>query len=746
MPHSRTRQEAFRGPRVRASARQPSTLLDLGSFLCEKRPCRLPGAEPLALRQDPPTWHLRPVPGVPSVSVSYAAVTNDPKPGGSKQRFLQRGCPTPLLWVHWPPRAPGRWPPGPMLPSGPPGPFLLLVQGLGVGLRAGVRRGDPAWGPPLSQRPAGTEGGPRRPAPLSHAPAGRPALRPRRHGVLQHVHGAVGRAAPGVLEAHARHAGLPLGLLRLRGHGGEASAPVRRLGPHHGREPHHRRGRAPLPPQEPGAPHAGGLRGHPDDGGRGHHVPAVRHPVPRHHGRAGVPVGERRAGGLGLPHRQPHGLRGEPRRHPHPFPGLRGPGPRPDQMGDAPDTDRVRGRLHPQGVCLPVRQLLLLAHLRCLLQGQVCGVPRQLPHLVWSPQRGVRGRGLPDGAGAGAPGHHGGQAGHQQRAGDPRPEAQGLVAEVAAAPQEEGGGGPGALGGRLPAAALRGPVRGVPGNGAAVRLRHGLRGRLPARAALRAAQQLGRAAPGRAQVRLRVPAPGGRARPGHRHLVPRPRGHHAPGGRQQRGARNQPWDLPRYRAFRDDDGHYSQTYWTLLAIRLAFVIVFEVCGGPPAPLGPHGVAPPCRLPTRHGQTGGAASWHFLLWHRAHVLSQAQAAGHPWAMQGQVVPGPRSPLFCTAQSSPVHSWSRCHSRACLGRGCEAPCSQPSHLACLQHVVFSVGRVLDLLVPDVPESVEIKVKREYYLAKQALAENEPLFGTDGAKDGRPLGPEASPGPQA
>ncbi|XP_058389354.1 anoctamin-7 [Diceros bicornis minor] len=71
----------------------------------------------------------------------------------------------------------------------------------------------------------------------------------------------------------------------------------------------------------------------------------------------------------------------------------------------------------------------------------------------------------------------------------------------------------------------------------------------------------------------------------------------------------------RYRAFRDDNGHYSQTYWNLLAIRLAFVIVFE-----------------------------------------------------------------------------------------------------------HVVFSIGRILDLLVPDIPESVEIKVKREYYLAKQALAENE------------------------
>ncbi|XP_035162246.3 anoctamin-7 isoform X6 [Callithrix jacchus] len=91
----------------------------------------------------------------------------------------------------------------------------------------------------------------------------------------------------------------------------------------------------------------------------------------------------------------------------------------------------------------------------------------------------------------------------------------------------------------------------------------------------------------------------------------------------------------RYRAFRDDHGHYSQTYWNLLAIRLAFVIVFE-----------------------------------------------------------------------------------------------------------HVVFSIGRVLDLLVPDIPESVQIKVKREYYLAKQALAENEALFGTNGAKDEQTQGSELSP----
>ncbi|XP_062943177.1 uncharacterized protein LOC134370117 [Cynocephalus volans] len=49
------------------------------------------------------------------------------------------------------------------------------------------------------------------------------------------------------------------------------------------------------------------------------------------------------------------------------------------------------------------------------------------------------------------------------------------------------------------------------------------------------------------------------------------------------------------------------------------------------------------------------------------------------------------------------------------------------------------VLDLLVPNIPESVEIKVKREYYLAKQALAENEALFGTHGAKVDQPHGSE-------
>ncbi|PKU43148.1 anoctamin-7 [Limosa lapponica baueri] len=41
---------------------------------------------------------------------------------------------------------------------------------------------------------------------------------------------------------------------------------------------------------------------------------------------------------------------------------------------------------------------------------------------------------------------------------------------------------------------------------------------------------------------------------------------------------------------------------------------------------------------------------------------------------------------------------------------------------EHVVFFTGRVIAWLVPDIPESVEVKVKRERYLAKEALAENK------------------------
>nr|XP_060623941.1 anoctamin-7 [Anolis sagrei ordinatus] len=44
---------------------------------------------------------------------------------------------------------------------------------------------------------------------------------------------------------------------------------------------------------------------------------------------------------------------------------------------------------------------------------------------------------------------------------------------------------------------------------------------------------------------------------------------------------------------------------------------------------------------------------------------------------------------------------------------------------EHVVFFIARMIDMMVPDIPEVVEIKVKREQYLAKQALAENKALI---------------------
>ena len=41
---------------------------------------------------------------------------------------------------------------------------------------------------------------------------------------------------------------------------------------------------------------------------------------------------------------------------------------------------------------------------------------------------------------------------------------------------------------------------------------------------------------------------------------------------------------------------------------------------------------------------------------------------------------------------------------------------------EHVVFGVCRLIDVIVPDIPESLDIKVKRERYLAKEALQDAE------------------------
>uniref|UniRef100_A0A669E2P9 Anoctamin n=1 Tax=Oreochromis niloticus TaxID=8128 RepID=A0A669E2P9_ORENI len=47
---------------------------------------------------------------------------------------------------------------------------------------------------------------------------------------------------------------------------------------------------------------------------------------------------------------------------------------------------------------------------------------------------------------------------------------------------------------------------------------------------------------------------------------------------------------------------------------------------------------------------------------------------------------------------------------------------------EHVVFFIGRLIDLMVPDVSEEVEMKIKREHYMAKEALAENQVSKLTD------------------
>lgn len=39
-----------------------------------------------------------------------------------------------------------------------------------------------------------------------------------------------------------------------------------------------------------------------------------------------------------------------------------------------------------------------------------------------------------------------------------------------------------------------------------------------------------------------------------------------------------------------------------------------------------------------------------------------------------------------------------------------------------MVFFIGNLIDLMVPDIPEEVEMKIKREHYMAKEALAENQ------------------------
>ena len=53
-----------------------------------------------------------------------------------------------------------------------------------------------------------------------------------------------------------------------------------------------------------------------------------------------------------------------------------------------------------------------------------------------------------------------------------------------------------------------------------------------------------------------------------------------------------------------------------------------------------------------------------------------------------------------------------------------CIRLAFVIVFEHVVFGVCRLIDILVPDIPESLELKIKRERYLAKQALADTDTI----------------------
>ncbi|KAG7225927.1 hypothetical protein INR49_018528 [Caranx melampygus] len=52
---------------------------------------------------------------------------------------------------------------------------------------------------------------------------------------------------------------------------------------------------------------------------------------------------------------------------------------------------------------------------------------------------------------------------------------------------------------------------------------------------------------------------------------------------------------------------------------------------------------------------------------------------------------------------------------------------SFVIIFEHIVFFIGRLIDMMVPDIPEEVEMKMRREHYMAKEALAENQALGKT-------------------
>merc|ERR1719458_2311434 len=98
--------------------------------------------------------------------------------------------------------------------------------------------------------------------------------------------------------------------------------------------------------------------------------------------------------------------------------------------------------------------------------------------------------------------------------------------------------------------------------------------------------------------------------------------------------------------------------------------------------------------------------------------------HDWNMRGYV--------NFTLATSPKEGWEDLGNAPCRYRGFRDDQGDytPDHWKILalklcfviifEHVVFGVCKLIDLVVPDIPESLDIKIKRERFLAKEALQE--------------------------
>lgn len=92
---------------------------------------------------------------------------------------------------------------------------------------------------------------------------------------------------------------------------------------------------------------------------------------------------------------------------------------------------------------------------------------------------------------------------------------------------------------------------------------------------------------------------------------------------------------------------------------------------------------------------------------------------------------------TLATSPVYGWvdqgkKKCHYRAFRDEEGNYTMNhwqilvlKLTFVIIFEHVVFGICRLIDLVVPDIPESLDIKIKRERYLAKEALQDADHML---------------------